>query len=512
MRVYLFLVCAFVGGFVWAVEGSKEAAQGYIPDESQKQSQMEFLKVQMELYKDNITANEKEGGYHGVWYDCPDPVITTEYAIKYAGGNGTYCAFHRPLAIYSPQADKTFFCYGGSQKGNNKALMHIVSYYDHKTGMVPRPTIVLDKETDDAHDNPVISIDDKGYIWVFSTAHGTGGPSYIHKSRQPYSIDEFEQINAVRGSDIGEIPFVNFSYFQPWNVAGKGFGCFMSLYFQPVMRTSYFISSADGINWTKPVCISVMGVGSYNVSLGNSSKIASAFNYHPVEGRSDARTNLYYIETLDFGKTWQNAAGEELELPLADTDNKALVYKTENIPSIAYTNMRDMAFDKDNNPVILLVNSAGWEPGPKNSPRTWSIVKWNGGEWEIIRAFDSDNNYDTGSIFINDDKWSIVAPTVVGPQAYNPGGEMMMWESINQGQTWNRVKQLTVNSPRNHNYARGVINADPDFWALWADGDGRKPSISNLYFCDSEGNVFMLPREMKEDFEKPIKVQLGTIK
>jgi len=48
----------------------------------------------------------------------------------------------------------------------------MVSYYDHATGMVPKPTLLLDKQTDDAHDNPVISLDDEGYVWIFSTAHG----------------------------------------------------------------------------------------------------------------------------------------------------------------------------------------------------------------------------------------------------------------------------------------------------------------------------------------------------
>ena len=40
--------------------------------------------------------------------------------------------------------------------------MHMVSYFDHRSGTVPRPTILLDKQTDDAHDNPVISVDASG--------------------------------------------------------------------------------------------------------------------------------------------------------------------------------------------------------------------------------------------------------------------------------------------------------------------------------------------------------------
>jgi len=45
----------------------------------------------------------------------------------------------------------------------------MVSFYDHTTGEVPKPTLLLDKQTTDAHDNPVISIDEQGYIYIFST-------------------------------------------------------------------------------------------------------------------------------------------------------------------------------------------------------------------------------------------------------------------------------------------------------------------------------------------------------
>jgi hypothetical protein len=65
-------------------------------------------------------------------------------------------------------------------------------------------------------------------------------------------------------------------------------------------------------------------------------------------------------------------------------------------------------------------------------------------------------------------------------------------------------KQLTQNSRYNHTYARRPVNAHPDFYALWADGHGRQPSESRLYFCDREGNVFMLPPEMDADMMSPI--------
>jgi hypothetical protein len=40
------------------------------------------------------------------------------------------------------------------------------------------------------------------------------------------------------------------------------------------------------------------------------------------------------------------------------------------------------------------------------------------------------------------------------------------------------------------------VDAHPDFYAFWADGHGRKPSLSQLYFSNRDGRVFLLPREM----------------
>ena len=101
----------------------------------------------------------KADGYRGIWYQCGKQ--DGPYRYKYSGGLGTYCAKHRPFAIYAEKVNKTFFCYGGTDS-ENSTLLHMVSYYDHSTGTVPRPTILMDKHTRDAHDNPVIAIDARG--------------------------------------------------------------------------------------------------------------------------------------------------------------------------------------------------------------------------------------------------------------------------------------------------------------------------------------------------------------
>ena len=59
-----------------------------------------------------VTLNQKDDGYRGIWY--MNQPSGDEYVYKYSGGLGTYCAKHRPLAVYCPAVEKTFFCYGGT--------------------------------------------------------------------------------------------------------------------------------------------------------------------------------------------------------------------------------------------------------------------------------------------------------------------------------------------------------------------------------------------------------------
>src|SRR5262249_50645451 len=69
-------------------------------------------------------------GYRGIWFTLGQ---FSKHGDKYSGGLGTYTANHTPMAVYSPEADKTFFTYGGTIAGQRHLLI-MASYYDHKTG------------------------------------------------------------------------------------------------------------------------------------------------------------------------------------------------------------------------------------------------------------------------------------------------------------------------------------------------------------------------------------------
>ena len=437
------------------------------------------------------TLNLKDDGYRGIWYFCnhvPPPLV-----YKYSGGLGTYPQQIHPMAHYCEKAGKTFFVYGGVSKAEEPSLLHMVSYYDHATGRVPRPTVLIDKKTADGHDNPSLSVDGEGYLWVFSNAHGTSRPSHVHRSVRPHDIDEFEHVLTT-----------NFSYAQPWHIPGKGFLVLHSRYSHACYRRLFWMTSPDGVTWSEPQPLAAMVRGHYQVSLHDGAgRVGTAFNHHLYPRGPDFRTNLYYLETRDMGGTWQTADGEAARAPLTSPRTPALVRDYESEGLFCY--LKQISYDAAGRPVILHLVSRGYEPGPGNEPRTWRTARWTGSEWEFRDVTNSDNNYDYGSFYIEaDGTWRIIGPSDNGPQQWNPGGEMVMWTSADEGASWLRAKQLTDGSEFNHTYARRPVNAHPDFYAFWADGHGRQPSESRLYFTSREGDrVRRLPPVMEGDFAEP---------
>ncbi len=448
--------------------------------------------------------NQPDNGYRGIWYSIG--ATGNEYAYKYGGGLATYPSNHYPFSVYAAKVNKTFFCYGGTDS-TGKTLLHEVGCFDHRTGMVSRPTIVMDKATGDAHDNPVIQIDKNGYIWLFSTSHGVERPSFIYRSSKPYDIGSFDKIKAFKG----DVPMDNFSYLQMYYDPAHGFlGLFTHYEMQQLKygkkncRVISWMTSTDGIHWSPWKDLANMEEGHYQTSGQKGGRIGTAFNHHPNVQKGaglDYRTNLYYLRTDNFGGSWTNVNGAPLSLPLRTGDTSALVknYAAEGLN--VYIN--DLNFDRSGNPVILYETSKGPEPGPEQGMRQWYTAHWKSGHWQIRPLTATDHNYDMGSLMIEKSGiWRVVAPTTNGPQAYNTGGEIVMWESRDEGNTWS-AKPLTANSQYNHSYPRRAVNAHPGFYAFWADGDGRKPSVSHLYFTDDKGNVYRLPERMKELYEKP---------
>lgn len=432
----------------------------------------------------------RNDGYRGIWFTLGQ---FSEYGDKYSGGLGTYTANHVPIAVHAPAVNKTFFVYGGTVK-NQRYLLIMASYYDHATHNVPRPTIVHDKGgVNDPHDNASLCIDDQGYIWVFVSGRATARPGFKYKSRQPYDVSEFE---FIRQDEI--------TYPQPWFIPGKGFFHLFTKY--TAGRELYWETSTNGINWSPHQKLAGIG-GHYQVSNFRDGKIGSFFNRHPG-GNVDKRTDLYYIQSTNFGANWTAADGTPVTVPLTTTNNLALVTNYSAQGKLMYG--MDLNFDTNGNPVMLYIVSNNYQPGPNGDPRVWTVTRWDGVEWLTSTVTTSDHNYDTGSLYIRPDRWLVIGPTQTGPQVYQTGGEVAVWQSLNEGATWQMVRQITTNSVYNHTYARRPVNAADPFSVFWADGDPITVTPSHLFFGNLDGTrVWQLPYDSSAVLSSPEEVFFG---
>lgn len=446
-----------------------------------------FLQAQDSIVKNN----EKIDGYKGIWFTLGQ---FSEYGDKYSGGLGTYTAKHIPLAIYSKEVNKTFFVYGGTTGEKDKHLLCMIGSFDHDKKTVSKPLVVHDKEgVDDPHDNPSLAMDTEGYIWVFVSGRGQRRMGYKYRSKEPYNINSFEQITEEE-----------MTYPQPKYIPGKGFLHLFTKY--TGVRELYYETSPDGFTWTEDK--KLVGIkreedensGHYQISGQYGDKVVFFCNWHP-NGNVDQRTNIYYLQTTDFGESWTSISGENLPVPVTDLNTPALVKEFFSKGVNVY--IKDVNFDENGNPIALYLAGSGHQPGPVNGPREWFVLYWNGAEWENHKITESDQNYDSGSLFVSDGEWTVVAPTENSPQKWGAGGEVEAWKSTDKGKSWNKVYQLTKNSERNHNYIRKVVNGQDPFLYFWADGNPDKLSRSQLYFGDSQGKVWRLPYNMKKEQEKP---------
>lgn len=461
--------------------------------------------------KDNYAAyaaprsarSVRASGYRGIWFALGQ---VSEFGDKYSGGLGTYTSNHQPMAAYAPEVHKTFFTYGGAPSADRRQLMIMVSYYDHARGVVPRPVALFtDPSVDDPHDNASLQIDSRGHIWIFKSGRGIHRPGMIYRSVRPHDIDEFEQVGLQE-----------FTYPQIWRGPDEqGFFLLFTKYvegdFGRAERRLFWKTSADGRTWSGDHALAGFG-GHYQTSgrwSGNGvTKFATFFNYHP-KADVDRRTNFYYAQTTDGGKTWTSADGRPLSLPLTGRDNPALALDLETEGKLMYS--CDLAFDTRGNPILLGIVSRSGAPGPEGSPREWTVLRWTGAEWIRSVVAVSTHNYDMGSLYVDGAEWRILGPTGEAPQKWGTGGEMECWVSRDAGTTWAKERALTARSESNHSYARRPHNAHPDFAAFWADGNPDKMTPSRIYFSNADGSrVGRLPYDMPAgaEFAKPEEITL----
>ena len=392
-------------------------------------------------------------GYRGIWFTIGQS--KSEYGDKYSGGLGTYTMKHIPMAVYSPEVDRTYFVYGGCPDTGKAWLQCMVGCYDHRTGMLRKPRVVMDKGilgVSDPHDDPTVQIDKDGYIWVFVAGRANKRPGVRYRSSKPYDISSFEYVN----ESIMAYPQVMYD-------KDKGFFLFFTRY--DGVRQLFWQTSQDGVEWTPYRKLASIKEGSesksghYQISNVFEGKLCTAFNRH-INGSVDTRTNIYYLQSTDWGRTWTTADGTVVDVPVTDRHSVCELRDYQSQGRNCY--IKDLNFDQAGNPVILYLTSDNHLTGPAGGVRQWHTLYWTGSGWEESLVTTSTHCYDSGSIWVENGQWTVIAPTDPGPQYWGTGGEMVRWTSVDEGKTWRKSLSLTSGSVSNQTYARRPL------WA--ADG------------------------------------------
>ena len=518
-----FVPAASVAAFsVQGVASKIKAKAVYLPDATLgDQFYGTSFKIPYTAPGESGPLNATVDGYRGIWYDLGQVEEgEEEYGSKYSGGLGTYSMKHIPMAVYSPVVNRTYFVFGGTPNciegvttpQEQGYLLCMIGCYDHDTGMLQKPRIVMDKTANphgtyddpksdkrvfDPHDNPTVQIDKDGYVFVFVSGRSTRRDGVIFRSRKPYDITSFEVIKEDE----------KMGYPQVMYNSEKGFFLFFTRY--DGVRKLHYRTSPDGLDWssayTKLADIkegTQTKSGHYQVSNIWGTKICTAFNRHP-NGTVNKRTNVYYLQTTDWGKTWTTAAGEPVEIPVVTWDSNCLVRDYQHTTETHNCYIKDLNFDANGNPIILYLTSRNHKSGPSGGTRRWHVLHWTGTEWDESEFTTSTHNYDSGSIWVEGHDWVVLAPTDPGPQYWGAGGEVVRWRTSDEGKTWVREMTLTNSSRNNQTYMRRPWYAADGFYSFWADGSTTTLTRSYLYFCNKAGAVFRMPYNMTAEWAAP---------
>lgn len=441
---------------------------------------------------------EPDGESQGVWYTAgtvdaygrqrsdasvPPDVYACVHSgnhTVYSGAMATYCAWHRPMAIYAAQVDTTFFVFG------NPKNYPTISAYDHQTGHVAAPVVLGTNPNLDAHRNPTILLDTDGVIHVFYGAHGH--PTRVVRSTRPFDITAWEAAACI--------PEKN-TYPQPWQLQPEKL--FVSYRAAPGWCCRRSVDSAR--SWQDSVnLVHFRGASIYAVSVAETGtfprRIHLAWEKMGGGTAEEVRTkalwarryNVYYAYSDDGGTTWRRSDGSVYELPI--TENKAELLHDSGEHGVW---LKDIQLDPDGNPCILFLDA-----DVRTYETTWKFARLAAGGWHTVEVTRSDHMYDAGGIVVfGQNDFRIYGPSTAAQQ-YEDGGEIEEWTSNDSGVTWQNTTHITHASQYSHNHVKVVWNHQKsDFRFLWSYGDSEYPPATRNVYLFRYGEALDGPQQMR---------------
>ncbi len=392
----------------------------------------------------------------GIWHysGCKRRVSPTAKTV-YGGAHATYCAWTRPMAIYAPSEDKTFFAFGNADNSPT------ICCYDHKSRTLDHAVVVAANPDMDAHKNPHLLIDDDGYIYVFYRSHCS--PTHLEKSARPYDISQWVSMGVVAEAS---------SYPQPWELKKGEISVFYRGGGTHNATESCVRSRDGGKTWSKPEIIasSPPKNGFYAVTIAETGEYPRKVHMAWSVTRGDwwQRYHVFYAYSDDGGYTWKKSDGSTHQLPITEPTSER-IFKSD-VPDRGVW-LKDIQLDSKGNPYILFVDA-----NTLTYDCEWRVAVLRGGKWSIHEIAKCDHMYDAGSLVVlADGDIRAYLPTTPS-QPYQDGGDIDEWQSTDGAKTWTNTKHITSGSKYSHNYVKTVFNHQKgDFRVFWCYGDARVP-------------------------------------
>lgn len=392
----------------------------------------------------------------GIWHVSGaktrlSPTATTVYG----GPHATYCAWTRPMAVYGPEVDKTFFAFG------NRENAPVVCFYDHAERRFAPAVRVGSNPNMDAHRNPHLVIDEEGLLYIFYGSHCTD--TVAVRSARPYDIEAWVDLGLVASRS---------SYPQPWQVREdeiivlyRGGGTHDA--------TEAIVRSTDGgATWGEPshFIATPPKNGCYGVSVAAAGPFPRRLHFVWSVTRGDwwQRYHVYYAWSDDGGETWKRTDGEPYDVPITE-ETSDIIFESD-VPDRGVW-LKDIQVAPDGSPCALFVDGH-----TLNYECAWRFGRLRDGQWRFSQIATSDHMYDCGAlVLLAEDDFRLYGPTTVS-QPYEDGGEIEEWRSTDGGETWENTRHLTSGSAHSHNHVKAVHGGGrDDFRVFWCYGDARIP-------------------------------------
>lgn len=343
----------------------------------------------------------------------------------------------------------------------------------------------------DDHNYPTLVVAADGTICAFAAVHQGGGPAfYCWRSRAPEDIASFDSPYLFNRDHL--TPPANAGYPTPFRVAN---GDLVLFYRGDGGSTSgnWFItrSSDNGATWSARTLFGDTEDSLYCFLEQNPANPdhLTCFAYLSQRG-SPSRYNVYHLESLDGGVTWQGADGTLISLPATDI-NMDTVFLTEpdqcRVTGVAFRNGKGAALiayksDPDTEYRYCWWTGERWKTARVARTRTW----WNGnGSSELPGG---------GDLHPLDPDEMVLAQPVEGVF------ELQRWRTRDGGLTWRKAADITSGSARDNVRPAFVKNPHGSLPFIWYYGEYRgNEGLNGAWdgYDDALVRAYRIDREME---------------